>query len=194
MQTKTALPDKPVVAQDTAVPADAEFQVLTFKLENQEYALAVSDVSEILRMVAIARLPEGPECVAGIINLRGKIVPVIDLRRRFGMPGRDHTLTTPIIVARLEDVIVGLIVDRVSEVLTITDRCLEPASVALAEGHAIGSVAKVNDRLLFMISMNDLLTFEDRALLDGVLASEDNGKKNGKRAGSEGKKRSRDST
>ena len=97
---------------------------LTFTLGREEYGLPVLNVREIIKVMDITQVPQVPEHVLGVINLRGKVIPVIDLRRKFGLAGREHTEQTCIIVADVTldaaTVMMGMVVDSVSEVLNVT--------------------------------------------------------------------------
>jgi len=94
-------------------------QLVTFKLGAEEFALDILGVQEINRRVEITKVPKTPEFVEGVINLRGKIVPVLDLRKRFGLMGREFTGQARIIVVNIDTRVLGLMVDSVSEVLWI---------------------------------------------------------------------------
>ncbi len=120
---------------------------LTFSLNGEEYGLEILKVWEIIGMMPITSLPRTPDFVKGVINLRGKVIPVIDLRLRFGLPEKEYTDTTCIIVIKdigeTVNVRTGIIVDSVSEVLTVTVDDLEPApvyGVSVNTGFILGMV------------------------------------------------------
>ena len=98
---------------------------LTFTLGNEEYGVPVLKVREIIKVMDITQVPQVPEHVLGVINLRGKVIPVIDLRRKFGFPSHEHTERTCIIVADVDlasvTVMIGIVVDSVSEVLNVAE-------------------------------------------------------------------------
>ena len=104
---------------------------LTFKLAAEEYGLEILKVQEIIKMMTIIKVPRTPEFVRGVINLRGKVIPVIDLRMKFGMPNQDTTEKTCVIVVQLNHgagkLTMGIVVDEVSEVLDITQNEIEPS-------------------------------------------------------------------
>ncbi len=120
MQDKTMTPE---TIQENLLQ---ESKFLTFRLNQEEYAIPIEYVIEIIGIQQITPLPEMPDFIKGVINLRGKIIPVIDIRLRFGMEERPYDDRTCIIVVRIEGTLVGLIVDSVREVLDIPNTCIEP--------------------------------------------------------------------
>ncbi|MCL2034621.1 MAG: chemotaxis protein CheW [Oscillospiraceae bacterium] len=94
---------------------------LVFELEAQQYAIAIEHVTDIINVQPVTRVPSCPDFVCGITNLRGKVIPIIDVRIRFGMAERDYDDRTCIIVVDLHNVSVGMIIDRVSEVITLDE-------------------------------------------------------------------------
>jgi purine-binding chemotaxis protein CheW len=111
-------------ALDKGKSAGGKF--LTFFLACEEYGIEILSVHEIIGMMPITSVPGTPEYICGIINLRGKIIPVVDLRSKFGMESKDRTAETCIIVVHVQGVEVGVVVDRVSEVLNIAAGEIEP--------------------------------------------------------------------
>ena len=100
---------------------------LTFFLSGEEYGIEILKVHEIIGLLPITRVPQTQCCLKGVINLRGKVIPVVDLRLKFGMPPTESTSETCIIVVHIHGIDVGVIVDRVSEVIDIRDGEIEPA-------------------------------------------------------------------
>ncbi len=98
---------------------------LTFVLAGEEYGFEILTVHEIIGMLPVTPVPHSHECIRGVINLRGKVIPIVDLRKRFGMPAAESPETCIIVVA-VRDVLVGIAVDAVSEVLTIAESAIEP--------------------------------------------------------------------
>lgn len=138
-------------------------QLVTFTISEEEFAIDILKVQEIIRVMEITKVPNSPPFVDGVINLRGKVIPVIDLRRRFGMESRPHDSQTRIIVIDLHSMIVGFVVDGVSEVLRIQSNTVEPppAVVAGVESEYIKGVGKLDDRLLILLDLDKLLTGEE---------------------------------
>ncbi len=134
--------------------ADSEvLQLVCFRIAKSEYALPVSNVGEILRMVAIAPVPEAPAWLPGVINLRGKVIPVIDLRTRLGLPAAKVGVNTPIVVAETEGQMVGLVADAVTELLTVPFDSVEPPDELAGHGNAVESVARAGDRLILIFDL-----------------------------------------
>src|SRR5579872_5310135 len=104
--------------EKTQVPG-AVVQIVSFRLGNEEYGVDISQVQEIIRMVEITHVPRAPRFMEGVINLRGQLIPIIDLRTRFGMPRIEATKDTRIIVTEIGSKRVGIVVDSVSEVINI---------------------------------------------------------------------------
>src|SRR6202048_2041183 len=102
-------------------------QVVSFKLGSEEYGVDIAQVQEINRMVAITHVPRAPQFMEGVINLRGQLIPIIDLRARFGMPRAEHTKNTRIVVTEIGSKRVGMVVDSVSEVLRLPVEQIEGA-------------------------------------------------------------------
>jgi len=103
-----------------------EGKYLTFNLDNESYGLEITYVTEIIGIQKITEVPELPEYVKGIMSLRGQIIPVVDVRLRFGKPGRDYDERTCVIVVEISDITVGLIVDGVAEVVAIAEEEIVP--------------------------------------------------------------------
>src|SRR5260221_11419095 len=109
-----------------------ERQLVVFQLGAELYGVDIARVHEIIRLQTITRVPRAPSFVEGVINLRGKVIPVVDLRRRFGLPLADHTRATRTVVVEIGDQVVGIIVDSVSEVLRVSTATIEPPSPVVA--------------------------------------------------------------
>lgn len=144
---------------------------LSFQLSKEEYGIAILRVREIIGMVDVTPLPRTPDFVRGVINLRGRIIPVIDLRRKFGMEPTDVTSATCVVVVdvgRESDAAfrVGCIVDTVSEVLTIgSDHFEATPRCANAAGDYIAGLAKLKDRVLILLDIEKVLGDIDPAAL-----------------------------
>ncbi len=123
MSTTTAAPGMPIKADDRSG------KYLTFKLGPEEFGVRVIKVREIMGIQQITAVPQTPDYLMGVINLRGKVIPVIDLRLKFGLPAMEHTQRTCIIVVQVEgeasSILVGLVVDAVSEVLNLMSSDIE---------------------------------------------------------------------
>ena len=142
---------------------DELLQLVTFSIGEEEFGVDILKVQEIIRTMEITKVPRAPEFVEGVINLRGKVIPIIDLRRRFGLQARGHDKDTRIIVIELNSMIVGFVVDSVSEVLRIPASTVEPPPPVVAglESEYISGVGKLEDRLLILLDLDMLLSHED---------------------------------
>ncbi len=142
-------------------------QLVTFHLGDEEFAVDILNIQGINRMIEITKVPNSPDYVEGIICLRGKILPIIDLRRRLGLPTKEYDKSTRFIVVEIENKIIGFIVDSVCEVLRINRNLTEPppAIVAGIASDYITSVAKLEDRLIILLDLNKVLTDNQKAEL-----------------------------
>jgi len=130
-------------------------QMVVFKLSNEEFAVEVSSVEAIIKLQAITKVPHAPAHVVGVTNLRGNIVPVIDLKKRLNLPKTDHSADTRIIVALLQEAKVGMVVDSVSQVIEIDDSQIEPTpqiSTSIDSTYIRG-IVKVDTRLVIMLDL-----------------------------------------
>ena len=148
-------------AQDTALNTDSEIlQLVSFEIGSEEYAIPILAVQEINRVMPITRVPNAPESVEGVINLRGRIIPVVDLRKKFGMEDTTDSADTRIIVVEVGDAgrVLGFMVDRVNQVLRLSRDIVDPAPSVTSATSAdfIDGVGKLDDRLLILINLDRL--------------------------------------
>jgi len=148
----------------------ATVQVVSFALGSEEYGVDIAQVQEINRMVAITHVPRAPHFMEGVINLRGQLIPIIDLRTRFGMPRAEHTKHTRIVVTEIGSKRVGMVVDSVSEVLRIPVEQVEdaPEMIAQVETEYIRGVGKLGDRLIILLDLQKIITTHEKRQLEGV--------------------------
>ena len=140
--------------------ADGELlQLVTFNIADEEFGVDILRVQEIIRLMQITPVPRAPACIEGVINLRGKVIPVIDMRKRFNLPAIERDSQTRIIVMEFDTKIVGFLVDAVSEVLRIPAGTVEPspAVVAGVGSEYIVGVGKLDDRLLILLDLDSML-------------------------------------
>ena len=145
-------------------------QLVTFIIGEEVYAVEILKVQEIIRLMDITRIPKAPDFVEGVINLRSRVIPVIDLRRRFKLAARPHDKDTRIIILEVYGVVVGFGVDSVSEVLRIPANTIDQAPPILA-GHEqdyIKGVGKIQDRLLIFLDLENLFSLEEMELLGSI--------------------------
>ena len=151
---------------------DELYQLVNFDIGSEEFGVDILKVQEIIRVPEITRVPNCPEFVEGVINLRGKIVPVVDLRHRFKLPSIKKDNNTRIIVVELAEKTVGFLVDQVKEVIRVETAIIEapPDLVTSAERRDITGVAKLEDRLLILLDLDQILhVAEEQALVSAEL-------------------------
>ncbi len=151
--------------------SDREGKYLTFTLDNEEYGIGIIKVKEIIGMIAITPVPQTPGYVKGVINLRGKVIPVIDLRLKFGMEPIDYNERTCIIVVEItgatKKIPMGIVVDSVSEVLNIKSGDIEdtPNFGSRLETDYILGMAKTGGGVKILLDIDKVLSTEDVAML-----------------------------
>ncbi|MFN0073859.1 MAG: chemotaxis protein CheW [Chloroflexota bacterium] len=147
----------------TAVVAASEEQVVILELANEAYGVEIGRVQEIIRMQRITTIPNGPDFVEGVTNLRGRVIPVLDLRKRFALQRSNPTGRSRIVVAELGEHTVGLVVDGVSEVLRVSAEMVEPPSTLVASDQAtfLRGVAKIDERLVLLLDLAHILTHDE---------------------------------
>ncbi len=135
---------------------------LTFTMGNEEYGIDIKYVREIVGLQEITEVPELPPYVKGIINLRGNIIPVIDVRLRFKKPAIEYNDRTCTIVIDVQGIAVGLIVDAVAEVLTIPEQdVVTPPQLGNSQSHFIKGIGKVGDRVKLLLNCEKLLNDQE---------------------------------
>ena len=138
--------------------SDGANQFLTFALNDQDFGIDILRVQEIKNFTRVTPIPNMPECIKGVMNLRGTVVPVIDLRRRFNMPAAEYNQFTVIIVVNVGEKIVGLVVDAVSDVLNVGEDSIEgPPDLGAIDTSFIKGLAKSGDRLVSLLNIEVLL-------------------------------------
>ena len=138
-------------------------QLVTFAIGEEEFGIDILKVQEIIRTMAITKVPNSPPHVEGVINLRGKVIPVIDLRSRFLLESKQHHSQTRIIVVDLHSLVIGFVVDGVSEVLRIQSNTVEPPPPVVSgiESEYIKGVGKLDNRLLILLDLDKLIPIEE---------------------------------
>ncbi len=142
-----------------------EEMYLTFEVGDEEYGVGIINVTEIVRLQKIIEVPDVPRYVRGVINLRGKVIPVIDVRKRFSLPEIDYTNRTTIIVLEVDDVPTGLIVDKVNEVIEIPQDSVDaPPRKHKGDEGVIQGMGKHGDRVCILLDIDQLLSDEQLSL------------------------------
>jgi purine-binding chemotaxis protein CheW len=137
-----------------------QLQLVSFHLGDEEFAVDILNIQGINRMVEITKVPNAPDYVEGIINLRGRVIPIIDLRRKLGLDTKEYDKATRFIVVEIDSKVIGFIVDSVNEVLRINSSITEPPPpmVAGVESKFITAVGKLEDRLLILLDIENILS------------------------------------
>ena len=140
--------------------SDELLQLVSFNIGDEKFGVDILKVKEINRMLDVTRVPNSPACVDGVINLRGKVIPIIDLRGRFGIERKAHDKNTRIVVVDLAGTMVGFVVDSVQEVLRIPKNITEPPPSIVAGKSAdfITGVGKLGDELLLLLDLEKTLS------------------------------------
>jgi purine-binding chemotaxis protein CheW len=158
--------------QAVKVMAEREGKYLTFTLAEEEYGIGILKIKEIIGMLPITSVPQTPDFVKGVINLRGKVIPVIDLRLRFSMGEIDYTERTCIIVVEIDGqagtVLIGIVVDSVSEVLNVKGEDVEdtPTFGTKLDTEYILGMAKMEGGVKILLDINRVLSGEELAVLE----------------------------
>ncbi len=154
--------------------SNEEQQLVVFELAKESYGLDIGAVNTIIRMQRITHVPRAPVFVEGVINLRGSIVPVIDLRTRFGLEACEETKASRIVVVETSVGLMGLIVDAVTETLSLATSAIEPPSslVTTADSHYLRGVGKLDDRLIIMLDLERVLSQAETEEISEVHAAE----------------------
>ena len=145
-------------------------QFLTFVLSKEEYGVEILKVREIMGIMEITPVPQTPDYMKGVINLRGRVIPIIDLRLKFAMPEVEHTKETCIIVAEVGSTQVGVIVDSVSEVMDIKGEDIEdsPNFGQEIDTNFIMGLGKGKDKIIILLDIEKVLTAEDLKIVEQV--------------------------
>lgn len=146
-------------------------RLILFRLDELRMALPLSAVERILRAVYITPLPNAPEIVLGVINAQGQIIPVIDMRRRLGLPERTLALTDQLILARTTKRPVALVTDSVTGVLEYPDSKLTEVHAILPGVESVTGVIKLEDGLAYIHNLDSFLSLEEESSLDRAMAT-----------------------
>ena len=159
----------PTLASQTEQRNNEIIQLVSFKLDDEEYGVDVLSVREIIRMPELTKMPNAPAYVDGIINLRGTVVPIISLRRRFGLMDRESDRSSRILVMEVSSGLTGFVVDAVDEVIRITSAEIQPPPAVVSGSSAqecITGVINRAEQLLIVLELNKLF---DNSLISSDL-------------------------
>lgn len=140
-------------------------KVIIFRLNQEEYGIEIDQVRSIERVSHVTRIPNTSDFIKGVINLRGIVTPIVDLRTRFGIEPIDNTDNTRVIIINVKDIEIGLIVDAANEVIEIEENRIEPAPKVIGDVEAefIRGVIKVENRLLILLHLQKVLNMQETA-------------------------------
>ncbi len=144
-----------------------EQQLVVFDLATEAYGVDIGVVREIIRLQDITKVPRTPEFVEGVINLRGKVIPVVDLRKRFALPIADESKDNRIVVVDIGTQDIGVVVDAVNEVLRIGTELVEPPSSVItnADSEYLLGIVKLDDRMIILLDLQQALSDTERISL-----------------------------
>lgn len=139
--------------------ANVTNKYVVFKLDNEEYGIDILRVKEIKEMLRITRVPKSSSFVRGVVNLRGEVIPIIDLRKKFNLQQREDTSSTRIVIVIVDEITVGLIIDTSSEVLEIEKEYIEepPTTLSSIDHSYIYGIGKVNERLIILLDVAKII-------------------------------------
>jgi purine-binding chemotaxis protein CheW len=152
-----------------AFSGDGSHQLMVFSLDERRYALRLQAVEQVVRVVEITALPQAPQVVLGVVNLRGQVVPVFDIRERFRLPKREVALSDQLIVARANKRRVALVVDGVEGVVTRPDDEITRTAQILPGLDYVDGAMKLEDGLVFIHDLNTFLSIEEDKELEQAL-------------------------
>jgi purine-binding chemotaxis protein CheW len=163
-----AYAQQPAMWENRRREGPASMQLVSFRLAREEYAVEITRVQEIILMGEITRVPQSPAFIQGLINLRSTVIPIVDLRLRFGLPRQEPTDETRIMVVNVSGRTIGVIVDAVSEVLRISrEQIVPPPPTVAGLGYQyLTGLVKLDNRLLILLEIDKILGDEEAALLE----------------------------
>lgn len=151
-----------------------ERQLVVFRLHNEEFGVEITEVREIVKPRHITRLPHVADYIEGVTNLRGEVIPVICLRKRFGLEPQEETQDTRIMMLEVKDSMVGFIVDAVTETLRLPEDAIEPppSNIAGLRSDYLAGVGKLEDRLLILLEVDKILSSDEQIQLRSLQEEE----------------------
>lgn len=151
---------------------DGVLEALAFKLGNEEYGIKILQVQEIRGYESVTRIASAPEHVKGVVNLRGTIVPIVDMRIKFKLGEPTYNQFTVVIILNIQDRVVGMVVDSVSDVISLTAEQIKPAPDmgAMNTDYVVG-LGTVDERMIILIDIDRLMSSEDMGVIDTAAAA-----------------------
>ncbi len=152
-------------------PLDSLVPLLVFQLGDKRLAMPARGVQEVVRAVAVARLPKAPPIVEGVINVRGTVVPVLDIRQRFGLPPNPIALDQRLIIAQAGPRLVALRVDRALDLISVPADAIESAAYAAPGAEYVAGIAKLPDGLLVIHNLESFLSLDEARAVDAAASA-----------------------
>ena len=145
-------------------------QLVSFRVGNEMFATSISRVQEIIRMPAVVKVPKSPDFVKGVINLRGRVIPVVDLKTKFEIEGQIKKDESRIIITEINNVMIGLIVDAVSEVIQVSKSSFSdtPEIVSGAKKKFVKGVVQEKDEMIMVLNVDNILSDDESNILKSV--------------------------
>ena len=145
--------------ENTNVATEESLQVVAFKLRNEEYGVSILNVQEIRNLTDITRVPFAQDFIKGVINLRGSVLPVIDLKQRLGLEETPYTDDTRIVTVTIDDLDVGMLVDAVTEVLTLTAKPIDAKKAVNGKELTkfLSGIGNIDGRLIIMLNLEEII-------------------------------------
>ncbi len=164
LTTASTFEKKPIVVAE-------QIQIITFNIGSEKFGVDILKIKEIIRLIKSTRVPNTPDFVDGVINLRGRVIPIVDVRSRFGLPRKKADKNTRIMVFELKDKIVGFVVDWVNEVMRIPITAIEPPPdmISGVETKYITAVAVFDDQMIILLELEEILSFAEKTLLSNSM-------------------------
>ena len=158
------------MAQTAVDTSRSEQQLVVFDLASEAYGVDIGAVREIIRMQDITRVPRTPDFVEGVINLRGKVIPVVDLRKRFMVPVAEQTDDNRIVVVDIGGQDIGVVVDAVTEVLRILSDSVEPPSsvITTTDSDYLMGICKLESRMIILLDLERVLSDDEKNVLENA--------------------------
>lgn len=164
----TTMPDDVRAQETTITKSKGTLQLVSFSLAKEEFGIEITKVREIILFGAITRIPQTPDYIKGLINLRNTVIPIVDLRCRFGLPEGEATENTRIMVLNVQGKTIGIVVDAVSEVLRVSHEQIAtpPSTLASLDSEYLTGLVRLDDRLLILLDLDRLFAVEELADLN----------------------------
>ncbi len=151
---------------------DEKIKIIVFNIMDDEYGLEIEYIQEIRKMRRITYIPQAPDFVKGVIKIRGRVIPLIDFRKRMGLPFKEYGDYTKIIIVNLESHIIGIVVDMVSELLTIPQGNVDHPDSVLASVDFLKGVGNIPGRMVLIVDMDKVLSLDDKKDLSKIQGCE----------------------